>query len=222
MSNAILLIDDEAAMRARLRRILLQLGFAETVVHGAGTIAQGKALANEDRRFALALVDLGLPDGSGVELVRWLRMRDEALPILVISAWSTEEMIVGALRAGASGYVLKERENDEIAASVKNVLKGGAPIDPFIARRILDLIGASLASNMAEPEPDLTLQQSLSKREREILGHVADGLSDRDIGAAMDLSRWTIDTHIRNIYRKLAVNSRTQAIKTARSHGLLR
>ena len=91
-------------------------------------------------KFVMALIDLGLPDGNGIELIGWLRARDEDLPILVISAWSTEEMILGALRAGASGYVLKERDDLEIASSLKSVLKGGAPIDAFIARRILGLV----------------------------------------------------------------------------------
>lgn len=222
-AQSVLIVDDEVAMRARLRRLLVGLGHPETKLHGADSIAQGKALAGEETgRFALALVDLGLPDGNGAEFVRWLRAREEALPILVISAWSTEEIILGALRAGASGYVLKERENEEIATSIRNVLKGGAPIDPFIARRILGLIGEPLANSTAAPEPDIALRRSLSDREMAILGHVADGLSDREIAAALNVSRWTIDTHIRHIYGKLAVNSRTQALKAARSHGLLR
>lgn len=222
LTHAVLIVDDEPAMRQRLKRVLATLGHAETPIHAAGGIAQGKAIAGRDAALALALIDLGLPDGNGVELVRWLRARDEALPILVISAWSTEDMILGALRAGASGYVLKERENDELAASIRNVLKGGAPIDPFIARRILGLIGEPIANSPAEPEPDIALRHSLSERELAILAQVADGLSDREIAQALNVSRWTIDSHIRHIYNKLAVNSRTQALKVARSHGLLR
>lgn len=218
----ILIVDDEPAMRLRLKRVLVTLGHAETSLHTAGSIAQGKALASGNCAFALALIDLGLPDGNGVELVRRLRARNETLPILVVSAWSTEEMILGALRAGASGYILKERENDELAASIRNVLKGGAPIDPFIARRILGLIGKPVATSLAEPETDIALRHSLSERELVILGYVADGLSDQEIATALSVSRWTIDTHIRHIYGKLAVNSRTQALKAARSHGLLR
>lgn len=99
-------------------------------------MARARELAAGEPSWAMALVDLGLPDGSGLDLIAWLRERAWALPILVISAWSTEEMLMGALRVGANGYVLKEREDVEIALSVKNVLKGGAPIDPFIARRI--------------------------------------------------------------------------------------
>lgn len=216
-------------MQARLRRILATLGHAAGTLHCAPNVATGKAVANARLNdagvFALALIDLGLPDGSGIELIRWLRARDEALPILVISAWSTEEMILGALRAGASGYVLKERDDMEIGVSLKNVLKGGSPIDPFIARRILGLIGQPIAGTaVIEPlaAADHALRELLTERELVILTQVAEGMSNREIAESVNLSRWTVDTHIRNIYRKLSVKSRTQAIREARAQGLLR
>ena len=221
LSDAILIVDDEPPMQERLKRVLVSLGFIDTTLHCAANIAQGKALS-DTRHFTLALVDLGFPDGIGIELIAWLRARDETLPILVISAWSTEEMILGALRAGASGYLLKERDDLEIAVSLKNVLKGGAPIDPFIARRILGLIGEpATAGGRPTSNPDTQLRDSLSERELAILSRVAQGMSNREIAEAVNLSRWTIDTHIRHIYGKLAVNSRTQAVHTARLHGLL-
>ncbi len=168
----------------------------------------------------MALVDLGLPDGNGIEMIGWLRARDETLPVLVISAWSTEEMILGALRAGASGYVLKERDDLEIAMSLKSVLKGGAPIDPFIARRILGLIGeGSRLQPVAHAE---ALNEPLSDRELDILTRVAQGMSNREIAEALTISKWTVGTHVKRVYRKLAVNSRTQAVREARAHGLLR
>ena len=216
-------------MQARLRRILAALGHTDATLHCAPNVATGKAVANarlnDAGGFALALIDLGLPDGSGIELIRWLRARDEALPILVISAWSTEEMILGALRAGASGYVLKERDDMEIGVSLKNVLKGGSPIDPFIARRILGLIGQPIAGTaVLEPlaAADHALRELLTERELVILTQVAEGMSNREIAESVNLSRWTVDTHIRNIYRKLSVKSRTQAIREARAQGLLR
>jgi DNA-binding NarL/FixJ family response regulator len=221
MSEAILIVDDEPPMQARLRRILATLGETNGVLQCAGDIAQAKAMAGK-AKFAMALIDLGLPDGNGIELIGWLRARDEDLPILVISAWSTEEMILGALRAGASGYVLKERDDLEISMSLKSVLKGGAPIDPFIARRILGLIGSPAAADVnTAVETDAALRDSLSERELAILEHVAQGMSNREISDAVSLSRWTVDTHIRHIYAKLAVKSRTQAVHAARLHGLL-
>ena len=136
-------------------------------------------------------------------------------------------MILAALCAGANGYVLKERDDLEIALSIRNVLKGGAPIDPFIARRILDLVGRPAGKPAVAPSihPEgvsAGLPVTLTEREGQILNHVAAGMSNREIAERLHLSRWTIDSHIRNIYEKLAVSSRTQAVHRAREQGLLR
>ena len=220
------MVDDDVYMLERLARVLALLEPAPGPMQHAHSVAQCKAMAlrpdGQLHRYTLALVDLGLPDENGMALIHWLRERDEDLPILVISAWSTEEMILGALRAGASGYVLKERDDAEIAQSIKSVLKGGAPIDPFVARRILDLVGRPAHQQPPPTAPDPALRDALSERERQILDQVADGMSNREIAATLSLSRWTIDSHIRNIYGKLAVTSRTQAVRRAREHGLLR
>ncbi|MEO8673001.1 MAG: response regulator transcription factor [Tahibacter sp.] len=221
MSQSILIVDDEPPMQERLRRILEGLDLGQPNLCFANSVAQAKAIGSREN-LMLGLIDLGLPDGHGIEIIQWLRDRGELLPLVVISAWSTEEMILGALRAGASGYLLKERDDPEIALSLVNVLKGGAPIDPFIARRILGLIGVSVGTgNKGDSESDVVLRESLTKRELTILSHVAKGLSNREIAALLSLSRWTVDTHIRHIYGKLAVNSRTQAVRAAQLHKLL-
>lgn len=225
MDDLVLLVDDEPPLLARLGRILQGLGLAATALHCAGDVAQATALCR-DHRFTLALVDLGLPDASGVELIRWLRARDELLPILVISAWSSEEMILEALRAGATGYVLKERDDIEIEVSIRCALKGGAPIDPFIARRILALAGLPVGAAQAprqlpDPADADALRTALTGREQEILGLVAKGLANQEIATVLVLSRATVETHIKHVYRKLAVHSRTAAVHEARALGLL-
>lgn len=220
MSTTILVVDDEPALLARLQRILATLGHAEDRLRLATTLAEGKRLGRDTESLAMALIDLGLPDGSGIELIAWLRERSETLPILVISAWSTEEMILGALRAGASGYVLKERDDLEISVSLRNVMAGGAPIDPFIARRILSLVGAAAADRRASTQT-CTLHEPLTPRETEILRRVADGMGNREIAETLSITRATVETHVHKIYRKLDVKSRTQALNTARQHGLL-
>ncbi len=223
----VLLVDDDPDMLARLGEVLGSVGVAREQLCKAGSLAECQQWVTAPKGglqpMVMALIDLGLPDGNGIDLIGWLRARIPELPILVVSAWSTEEMILGALRAGANGYVLKERDDLEIALSVRNVLKGGAPIDPFIARRILDLVGRP-AGRPASPlqPPDPALREALTERERQILDHVAEGMSNREIAECLHLSRWTIDTHIRHIYDKLAVSSRTQALRRAREHGLLR
>ena len=220
----VLVVEDEPLLQQRLRALLLQLGYAPDALVFAASLAEARAcLAVQP--VALALVDLQLPDGNGRELIEQLRADDPGLGILVVSAWSSEESILGALRAGATGYVLKERDDLEVMLSIRSVLRGGAPIDPFIARRILDLLPAP-ASEPASPPvaaqaASAPLEVALSAREAQILRLVADGLSNREIAEQLFLSRYTVECHVKHIYRKLAVPSRTKAVHEARARGLL-
>ncbi|MFD1709498.1 LuxR C-terminal-related transcriptional regulator [Ottowia flava] len=208
-----LVVEDEPLIRQRLRDVLLGLGYAPDALNFAASLAEARGfMATEP--VALALVDLGLPDGSGIDLIAEWRAGDAALPILVISAWSTEDAILAALRAGATGYVLKERDDLEVSLSIRSVLRGGAPIDPFIARRII-------AELQPVASPAAQLDEPLSAREQQILCMVADGMSNREIADGLNLSRHTVECHVKHVYRKLAVNSRVRAISEARSRGLL-
>ena len=208
----VLVVEDEPLLQQRLRGVLQTLGYTPDALVFATTLAEARACLAE-QPMALALVDLQLPDGDGRELIAQLRADDPGLGILVVSAWSSEEAILGALRAGATGYVLKERDDMEVMLSIRSVLRGGAPIDPFIARRILELLPA--------PSAAPALAEALSEREGEILRLVADGLSNREIAEQLFLSRYTVESHVKRVYRKLAVSSRIGAVREARSRGLL-
>ena len=208
----VLVVEDEPLLQQRLRGVLQTLGYTQDALVFATTLAEARACLAE-QPMALALVDLQLPDGDGRELIAQLRADDPGLGILVVSAWSSEEAILGALRAGATGYVLKERDDVEVMLSIRSVLRGGAPIDPFIARRILELLPA--------PSAAPALADALSEREGEILRLVADGLSNREIAEQLFLSRYTVESHVKRVYRKLAVSSRMGAVREARSRGLL-
>lgn len=208
----VLVVEDEPLLQQRLRGVLQTLGYTPDALVFATTLAEARACLAE-QPMALALVDLQLPDGDGRELIAQLRADDPGLGILVVSAWSSEEAILGALRAGATGYVLKERDDVEVMLSIRSVLRGGAPIDPFIARRILELLPA--------PSAAPALADALSEREGEILRLVADGLSNREIAEQLFLSRYTVESHVKRVYRKLAVSSRIGAVREARSRGLL-
>lgn len=210
----LLMVEDEPLIQARLLRILTGLGYAPDAVVCADTLAQARNLAQEEA-FAIALVDLRLPDGDGLALIGELRAADPALGILVISAWSSRQLLLDALRAGATGYVLKERDDLEVTLSIRSVLRGGAPIDPFIARQIIAELPAASAPPAGSADP------GLSPREQQILALVADGLSNREIAEHLSLSRYTVECHIKRVYRKLAVSSRTRAINEARARGLL-
>jgi DNA-binding NarL/FixJ family response regulator len=163
-----------------------------------------------------------LPDGSGLELIREIRAGDADVGILVVSAWGTHESILGALRAGATGYVLKERDDVEVSLSIRSVLRGGAPIDPFIARQLLrELPEAAPGAGAPDAGTPQEGGPALDGRERQILRLVGDGLSNREIAEQVLLSRGMVEGVIRAIYRKLAVSTRVGAVRTAQARGLL-
>jgi DNA-binding NarL/FixJ family response regulator len=208
----VLVVEDDPLIRRRLEGILRELGYPPDALVFAGSLAQARdCLAGQP--VSLALVDLGLPDGSGIDLIAQMHAADPGLSILVISAWTTQDAILASLRAGAVGYVLKERDDLEVTLALRSVLRGGAPIDPFIARRIIEELPLQSAARRDDA--------GLSAREGEILRLVAEGRSNRDIAEHLFLSRHTVEAHIKNIYRKLAVTSRTQAAHVARQRGLV-
>ena len=221
LPSGVLLVEDEPHFQERLLKILSDLGCAPETLHVAGTLADARQIS-QIQAFSLALVDLGLPDGSGIDLIAELRQRPHPLSILVISAWSTQDKILQALQAGASGYLLKERDDLEVLLSIRSVLRGGAPIDPFIARHILAHIPqaegkvANVADSEQDKSPDL-----LTEREAQILTLVADGKSNRNIAEHLYISLYTVECHIKHIYRKLEVSSRINALNQARLRGLL-
>ena len=220
LPTPVLVVEDEPLIQQRLARILAQLGYQPDMLCFASTLAAARQLAAQ-RHYALALVDLGLPDGNGTALIAALRAQDATMGILVISAWSTEEAILQALRAGATGYLLKERDDLEVMLSIRSVLRGGAPIDPFIARRVMIEFQQQPASPAVAPMAAASEDDALSPREIDILQQVANGLSHRETAECLHISRHTVEAHIRNIYRKLSVNSRLRAITEARARGLM-
>ena len=217
LPSPLIVVEDEPLIRNRLESILRSLGYDNEALIFTASLAQARAQLAE-HPVAMALVDLGLPDGNGIELIRQLRAADPSMGILVISAWSTEDAILSALRAGANGYVLKERDDLEVMLSIRSVLRGGAPIDPFIARRIIAELQVPASP---EAQKDVPPEAVLSSREIQILKLVADGMTNREIAETLFLSRYTVECHVKNIYRKLAVPSRTKAISEARARGLL-
>jgi len=217
-----LVVEDDPAMRERLGRVLSMLGCDGPQIAWADSIATAKNMLDA-QSFGIALVDIGLPDGSGVELIGWMQATHPKVPAVVISAWRTEETIFAALRAGAIGYLLKERDDLELSIALRSIEQGGAPIDPAIARHILGWLAARQPSlpAVAAADAPAPLPVALTPRERKILELVAQGLSNRDMAESLSISRLTVECHTKNIYRKLAVTSRTEAVYQARRHGLL-
>lgn len=217
----VLLVEDDPLFQRRLCAVLMQLGYQADALVCAASLTEARARLAE-QPVALALVDLQLPDGNGCTLIEPLRAQDPGIAILVVTAWSSEDAILGALRAGATGYVLKERDDFEVMLSIRSALRGGAPIDPFIARRILELLpGAPLSATSPSPStsPEPQPGEALSERERSILQLVSLGQSNREIAAKLCLSPYTVESYIKRIYRKLAVSSRAMAVRAALQRG---
>ena len=213
---SILLVEDDIHAQARMTGLLREVAGAAVRVDTAGDIASARALATGNTAYDLALVDVQLPDGNGVDFVGWLGSQRPALPAVIVSSWAEEGIILQALRNGAIGYLLKNAEDIELAMQLRCLQRGGAAIDPVIARRLLELMPHAPSAH--DPAQAVV---HLSPRETEILQLVARGLGNREIAEAIGLSKLTIESHTRNIYRKLEVGSRTEAVFEAKSLGLL-
>ncbi|KRA17320.1 response regulator transcription factor [Lysobacter sp. Root604] len=218
--STVLIVEDEAAARTRMLGLMRALAGPQARIDTAADLAQAHARLQQDR-YALALVDVQLPDGSGIDLIAWMSAQRPQTAVVIVSAYAEEETILAAVQAGAIGYLLKDRDDDELRLSLRSLQSGGAPIDPLIARRILALVQQAPARAAPPVPPQPELAAHLSEREREILRLVAQGFSNREIAELVALSKLTIECHTKNIYRKLAVGSRTAAVFEARALGLL-
>lgn len=214
--TSVLIVEDDPVARARMLALMQGLAESQARIETVADLAAARARLQQ-ASFALALVDVQLPDGSGIDLIAWMSGQAPQTPSVIVSAWAEEETILAAVQAGAIGYLLKDRDDDELRLSLKSLQRGGAPIDPLIARRILALLPQAPVHAPQEAEP----AAQLSEREREILRLVAQGFSNREIAELVALSKLTIECHTKNIYRKLAVGSRTAAVFEARALGLL-
>lgn len=215
-----LIVEDDPVVRNRLRHLLMDASeAAPALMRVAGDVASAKrCLRDIESGFSLALIDIGLPDASGIELIGHIHAAYPITACVVVTGWSEQGTVLAALRAGAVGYLLKERDDEELVLALRSVQRGGAPIDPFVARYVLGQLSTADAS---DGQPSVLDDKALSTREVEVLHLVERGHSNREIAALTGLSRFTIEGYTKAIYRKLAVGSRTAAVHAARSRGLL-
>lgn len=169
------------------------------------------------------LVDLGLPDGSGLDVIRHARARFPACDVLVISMFGDEDSVLASIEAGAVGYIHKDERPEDIAGIIRQVHAGASPISPMVARRVLQRFrGPAHAAPTAQAKPAPDPQVSLSAREQSVLELIARGFSYVEIARLQAISVHTVQTHIKNLYQKLAVHSRSEAVFEASRMGLLK
>lgn len=224
--HQVLLVEDDPPIRERLAQALSAQG--DCAVTTASTLQQARSLL-ATQRPDLIVSDLRLPDGLAVDLLAEARERHPHVEILVISVLGDETTILAAIAAGASGYLLKDALPEDIHATALEVLSGGSPISPsiarFIVRRMRQQSSEPNAGDATGTEADAGLVAPvthLTPRELDILWGIAKGLTYNEIAERLGLSRHTVPTHIKAIYRKLQVQTRGEAVYEAIQQGLIK
>lgn len=200
-----LLLEDYAPMRGLLTHVL-QSAFKDIQIIEAETVRQAGDLLR-GHTFNLALVDLGLPDGSGIEIIETLSRHHPHTYAVVSTMFDDDQNLFSALRAGAKGYVLKEEAPSQLIALLQGILEGNPPLSPGIARRII----AHFHNLPSDPPPPFLL----SPRERDVLRLIARGMQRKEIARELNISLHTACDYIKDIYRKLEVSSRAEAAEKA-------
>lgn len=165
------------------------------------------------------LVDLGLPDGSGIDVIRAAHIRWPTCAVMVCTTFGDEAHVMRSIEAGASGYLLKDGEPGDMLAEIRGLHAGGSPISPLIARQILTRF-RSMPGAAAEVAPE-RVPAMLSAREKEVLELITKGFTAGEIARLVQVSQHTVQTYVRRIYSKLKVTSKAEAIYEARSQGIL-
>jgi DNA-binding NarL/FixJ family response regulator len=218
----ILLLEDLPEIRAWLRVLVLQAFPGSTVTEAARVHDALQHVSAQ--KFDLALVDLGLPDGSGVKVVQALRDNQPDAQSVVVTIHDDDDHLFPALQAGAYGYLLKEQPREQLMEQLQRISQGEPPLSPSIARRMISYFSAQAQRPMPQqPIVDtLVPNVQLTEREREVLLRVAKGFTLPEIGVQLGLSRHTIADYVKQIYRKLNVSSRAEAALEAQRLGLFR
>lgn len=229
----VLVVEDDEATRAFFERSVRASPRLRWLA-GVGTVREALAwLAATIEAPDVLLSDLGLPDGSGLEVIRAAVARFPQCEPLVISVFGDEDNVLASIEAGAVGYLHKDAPPEDIAQTILEMKAGASPISPMIARRVLakyrrlqsEASGAADAARAALPIPVTAVAPTppsmLSGREQEVLTLIARGFSYAEIARLKSLSVHTVQTHIKNLYGKLAVHSKNEAVFEATRLGLL-
>ncbi|RLL50637.1 DNA-binding response regulator [Mariprofundus sp. EBB-1] len=211
---SVLIVEDEPATNAVLTQIVCN---QKNLRHIASPTSIKEALPYLKSPAKIILIDIGLPDGSGIELIGLAKANNPDAEILVITTFGDEKNVLMAIQAGATGYLLKDQSFDDIELHIQQVILGESPLSPAVARFVLQSVSAIKPQQNA---PDLK-EHGLTSREIMVLDVLARGCSRLETAEALGLSPHTITSHTKNIYKKLSVTSRTEAIFEASQLGLI-
>ena len=214
--TTVMLVEDDSSFLNRFCKIIV--GDAEFELFAAvGNLASARnALAN--KAPDVLITDLGLPDGDGIDLIRETARRYPATDIMVITVFGDEKNVVASIEAGATGYLLKSSLPDEFIGQIKQLVAGGSPISPLIARQLLRRF--AVASPPAQT-PVPAVDAGLTPRESEVLSLITKGFTFGEIARLLNMSPHTVTAHVKKIYQKLAVHSRGEAVYEAGKMGLI-
>ena len=217
MTQNILLLEDLPEIRAWMKALVTRV-FPKSRIHEAALVQDALGLT-ASIKFDLALLDLGLPDGSGVEVVEALRDRQPEVQSVVVTIHDDDDHLCPALQAGAFGYLLKDQPRELIADQLRRMSAGEPPLSPSIARRVISHFAAQAVRKPSSSSKAAAVV--LTERETEVLVRVSKGYTLPEIGDQLNLSRHTIADYVKQIYRKLNVTSRAEAAVEAHRLGLV-
>ena len=216
MNNALVLEDLPESQDLLCE--LLHTAFSGITVHAEASVAAAlERIAKQP--LDLALIDLALPDGSGVAVIQALADRNPDCMIVVATIYEDDAHLFPALRAGAQGYLLKDETLERLVAQLQGIVKGQPPLSPAVARRLLKHFREPAAT--PAPVEETSQQSVLTAREREVLQQLSSGVTLARIAEDLGISRYTVGDHVKNIYRKLNISSRAQAALHAHNLGLM-
>ncbi|MBC7379195.1 MAG: response regulator transcription factor [Burkholderiaceae bacterium] len=221
MHTTIYLIEDDTTVRDFVVSTLLARPDWKLVGY-SGSLAHAQAHA-ADAAANVYLVDLGLPDGRGEDILKSLSKSNPGCELLVFTVFGDETRLIGAIEAGATGYVLKGCTPEELVSAIEQIQEGGAPISSLLARLLLKRL-RSVQDSMPPVMANALAADSgviLSERETDVLKLVAQGYVNKEIARKLDISGHTVGSHIKNLYRKLAVHTRVQVVRIAQERGLV-
>lgn len=218
------LVEDDSRTRARFTNVIQ----SEPSLHFAfGASTGGELLAwFAENLVDVLLVDLGLPDVPGLDVIRRCCRMQPSCAVMVITMFGDESNMLKAFETGARGYLLKDGTEADLANHVRSLHAGGSPMTPIIARQLLARWQADVSTRAGgkpaqAKEQANELPEALSRRESEVLDLIARGFTYLEIGAQMAVKVTTVQTHVRNIYGKLGVHNKTEAVYEARQYGLI-